>query len=208
LDNRKADFAQARARYQAALTTVEEVEAAARPEELRIAEAEITLARSRVDQARHELQKTQLRAPMDGIVLQRWGEPGQLVGPDAQQPIFILADATEKRVRAFVEELSAMDVAAGSRVYVEADGLPGSRVPGRVIRCAPSMVPKVNFNNKPSERVDVRVREVVIRLDDGPLADTLVVGLPVDVFVESSETPVAESPTLLTKLPPTEAHTH
>jgi multidrug resistance efflux pump len=145
---------------------------------------------------------------MDGIVLQRRGEPGQLVGPDAEQPIFILADATEKRVRAFVEELSAMDVAAGSRVYVETDGLPGSRVPGHVIRCAPSMVPKVNFNNKPSERVDVRVREVVIRLDDGPLADTLVVGLPVDVFVESSGTPVAESPTLLTKLPHTEAHTH
>lgn len=188
LDDRKAAFATSRASYKAALARVEEVDAAARSEELRIADAKIDLAKSRVDHARNMLQKTQLEAPFDGVVLQRWGEPGQLVGPASERPIVVMADASEKRVRAFVEELDAMQVAPGSRAYVQADGMPDVRIPGRVIRCAPGMVPKVNFSNRPSERVDVRVREVVIQLEDGPLADAVVLGLPVDVFVERNAT--------------------
>jgi hypothetical protein len=38
--------------------------------------------------------------------------------------------------------------------------------------------------NSPGERIDVKVREVVLRLDD---PDKLVVGFPVNVFIGTEE---------------------
>ena len=95
-----------------------------------------------------------------------------------------MVDVTRRCVRAFVEELDAMEVAPGSRAHIEADGLPGVRVAGQVVHCSPYMLPKSQFANRPDERIDVKVREVVIQLAKGDETDRLVVGLPVDVYVE------------------------
>jgi multidrug resistance efflux pump len=186
LEDREAEFNKARAEYQARLAEVEQVEADARAEELSVAAASIAVAETRVAHARDLLSKARLVAPHDGVVLRRDAEPGQLVTPDTQRPLLIVADTSQRRVRAYVEELDALQVAPGNRARVVADGLPGVQLQGTVIRCAPGMVPKPHVRNRPGERSDVRVREVVVRLDDDPLTDRLVVGLPVDVYLLSS----------------------
>jgi hypothetical protein len=91
-----------------------------------------------------------------------------------------MVEAQHKRIRAYVEEMDAPAVFVGQRASAVADGMPQHRYSGKVISCAPSMVPKKHFSNAPSERVDVKVREVLIELDE---QDGLVIGLPVDVFI-------------------------
>ncbi len=192
-DEGKAALSANQAAYEAALAKCKEAEAEPRMEEVKIAEAKITLEETQVRFAETMLAKTELTAPSDGVVLQRRGEPGELVGPDSEEPIVVLADTSSVHVRAFVEELDAMHVAPGNPAYVEADGMPGVRFKGEVVRCAPYMVAKLHFSNKPTERVDVKVREVVLKLDSRGDVDCLLVGLPVDVYIERNSARTSEA---------------
>ena len=126
------------------------------------------------------LDRTQLVAPFDGVVIHCELQPGQLAGP-SQPPLVTIADLSQIRVRAYVEELDALSVSPGQAAYVTADGRPGVRFPGTVVACASRLQPKRLLRNKSDERVDVKVREVIISLRH---ADGLIVGLPVDVFIQ------------------------
>ena len=57
------------------------------------------------------------------------------------------------------------------------------------------MVPKTHVSNRPGERVDVKVREVVIVLAEQEALPRLVIGLPVDVYLEAgaSQSPATAS---------------
>jgi RND family efflux transporter MFP subunit len=145
------------------------------------AEARVTVAQ---DAIRHEellLEKTRLRAPFDGVVLRAAPDPGEFTGPTDERELFVIANRSTTRVRAFVEELDALRVAPGLRAVVTSTADPDREYPGKIVSCAPSVRPKMNRQLKPGERLDVRVREVLIELDDG--AD-LLLGLPVEVFIE------------------------
>lgn len=180
----------ARAQYERAKARVAEVEAKARSDELKMADARIRLARAKVDQARSMLDKTLLRAPVDGVVVKVEAEPGELVAVERPVPVIKLVDDSRLRVRAFVEELDALKLRRGERAWVVADGQPDVRHPGTVEWIAPSMQPKTQRHNKPGERIDTRVREVIVHLDD---PGKLVIGLPVDVYIDPAADEDAES---------------
>jgi HlyD family secretion protein len=184
LDDLDARYAAAEAEVEAAMARADEIEAPAREDELAIADAKIALEQARYDHARTMLSKTELRAPCDALVLQLLGEPGELVGPENSLPIVTMVNASETRVRAYVEELDALAVAVGQRAYVVADALPHERFWGTVVFCSPQFIAKPMSHNAPGERVDTKVRELLIRLDEpGPL----VFGLRVDVFITPDE---------------------
>src|SRR5207249_4765372 len=119
----------------------------------------------------------------DGLVLRVRGQPGEMVGPEREEPLITMVDASEARVRAYVEEMDALGVVPGQRARVVADALPGESRRGTVLACSPSLTRKDLQRNLPGERADVKVREVVIRLDS---PGNLVIGLPVDVFIDPS----------------------
>ena len=184
LDNAAAQVGATRASYQAALAKVNEAAAAPRQEDLNVAEANIALEAERVRYAQAMLAKTRLLAPSDGLIVQRRGEVGELVGPDSERPVAVLSDISEIRVRCYVEELDATEVRPGSQAHVEFDGMPGQRLQGRVVQCSPYMAAKTLFSDRPDEWRDVKVREVLVQLDPSDEANRLLVGLPVDVYIE------------------------
>lgn len=184
-------FEERRSAYQAALaeqqlenSRIKEIEAPAREDDLIIADAKIAQAEAELGVAQTELKKAELVAPTDGMILRVGREPGQMVGPQDLQPLLVMVDASQMRTRAYVEELDALAVKPGQHAYVTADGDPETKFHGKVVSCSPLMVPKKYMSNEPGERIDVKVREVVIVLDE---QNTLVVGLPVDVFIETGE---------------------
>lgn len=179
VEAREAEVAAAKAR-------LDHLEAAARPDEVRIAKARIDAARARCELAKVELDRSQLRAPTRGQILDVGVEPGELTGPDAAQPAVIMADTISGplRVRAFVEELDAPRVRIGMTATVTADGLPGRQFRGRVVRLSPRMSPKQVRSDRPTERFDTKTREVWIELESG---EDLVVGLPVDVVIDAQD---------------------
>jgi HlyD family secretion protein len=150
-------------------------------EEEFIAECKIALAEAAVRREELMFDKTRLRAPLEGVVMRVLPEAGELVGPADDRELFIVVNRDRTRVRAFVEELDALNVAPGQRAVVTAAGQPRHEYFGAVRTCSPYVGLKSHRHQKPTERLDVRVREVVIDLDD---AADLLIGLPVEVFIE------------------------
>jgi multidrug resistance efflux pump len=179
LDDLTTAAQESQAEVEAASARADEAEAPARHDDLNIVLAKIELEEARVKQAHAMLEKTELKAPFDGVVLRVRGEVGELA-PHGDVPTITMANVSEMRVRAYVEEMDALSVTEGQRGHVISDSSAGVRFPVTVISCTPYMAPKRLFSNMPGERMDVKVREVVLRLDE---QNDLVVGLPVDVFI-------------------------
>ncbi|HEX7448577.1 MAG TPA: HlyD family efflux transporter periplasmic adaptor subunit [Pirellulales bacterium] len=146
-----------------------------------IADAQVTLAETTVRAASLMLDKLRLRAPVAGVVLRCAAEPGELTGPTDERELFVVVDAQASRVRAEVEELDGLRVSPGQAVLLSVPARDGETYRGTVRDCAPGFRPKSQYRLKPGERLDIRVREVLIDLDDG---HDLLVGLPVEVFIE------------------------
>jgi multidrug resistance efflux pump len=169
------------AEYKQAYARVVEIEAGARDDEVKMADAKIKLAESAVQQAQTMLGKTKLVAPSNGTVLRVDAEPGALAVLEHPEPVITMVDAQQLRVRAWVEELDALSLCVGQSASVIADGRPDLRYVGTITWVAPSMGSKTHLHQEPGEHVDVKVREVLISLQD---PKDLVVGLPVEVFIE------------------------
>jgi multidrug resistance efflux pump len=161
---------------------LDQLQAPPRPDEVRISQARVNAARAKLELAKVELQQTALKAPVRGQILRLNIEPGEVTGPSSTEPPIIMADTSTYRVRAFVEELDAPRVSIAMPATVHADGLPGRQFPGRVTRLSPRMGTKSLWTDHPSERNDIKTREVWIALDR---ADDLVLGLRVDVFIDT-----------------------
>src|SRR4029077_6992620 len=81
--------------------------------------------------------KTRLRSPVDGVVLRVLPEPGERAAPADDRELFIVVNRDRTRVRAFVEELDALNVAPGQRAVVTAAGQPHHEYFGAVRTCSP-----------------------------------------------------------------------
>ena len=75
----------------AAKARLELINAQPRDEDIAIARAKVALAQSRLDLARVELDRTQLRAPSDGQILELNVEEGESTGPNSTLAAVVMA---------------------------------------------------------------------------------------------------------------------
>lgn len=150
-------------------------------EPLAIAEAHVAAAESALKLEMLSLEQTHLVAPVDGTVLSVPMQKGDLVGPSMESASITMVNRSKTRIRAFVEELDAMNVAVGLKATVVASGRSDRKYDGVILACAPFVQPKSHRHLNPGERIDVRVREIIVELKD---AGDLLTGLPVEVFVD------------------------
>jgi multidrug resistance efflux pump len=155
--------------------------APAREDEVQITQARIAAAQAQVELAARQVDKTCVYAPRDGEVLQLRREIGELAGPEMPAPAIVFADTSQFQVRAFVEEFDAARVEIGMTATIVADGLKGVKLTGRVVRLSPRMGFKQLHSQQAQERLDTKVREIWISLDQ---AKDLVVGLPVVINID------------------------
>ncbi len=153
-------------------------------EEVNVADAQVKIAETAVNYQRLLIDRTRLIAPCEGDIVHLEASPGDLVGPADLQDRVILAPRGGTVVRAYVEELDALDVQVGHRAIVVAPARRDHEFAGTVSACAPELRPKSLRHNLPGERLDVRVREVTITLDE---PSQLPRGLPVEVFITTRE---------------------
>ncbi|HVN02492.1 MAG TPA: HlyD family efflux transporter periplasmic adaptor subunit [Caulobacteraceae bacterium] len=92
---------------------------------------EVAAARARVDQARVDLQRTVIRAPIDGVVTHRQVQVGQKVAPGA--PLMSIVPVAEVYVDANFKEVQLGKVRPGQPATLTSDLYgPGVRFHGRV----------------------------------------------------------------------------
>jgi multidrug resistance efflux pump len=100
------------------------------------AEAEVSRVEARIAQLETRLQRSQMRAPFDGTVAQRYLDPGTIVGPGTPILRLISGDRLLSRFAIPPEEVDS--VATGTSVRVEVDHL-GLSLVGVVEHLAPEI---------------------------------------------------------------------
>ncbi|MGE3959398.1 MAG: HlyD family secretion protein [Vicinamibacterales bacterium] len=143
------------------------VDAEAREEDRSRARADVALARARLAEARAVLDKTIVRSPIDGVVLRRHARAGESVSTQFDSPIVTVADRSSVRVRVDVDETDVARLRVGQPAYVTADAFGARRFPGRVVRIGEMLGKKNVRTDEPTERVDQKVLETLVELEDG-----------------------------------------
>lgn len=151
-----------------------ESEAAQAQAQRALEHAAVTQSAARLDEARVNLAYTQIRAPVDGVVVSRNVSRGQTVAASFQTPtLFLVAtDLTRMEVAAAVSESDIGSVAEGQDVRFTVDAYPHDVFHGTVwqVRNAP-----VTVANVVTYDVLVRVANDDLRLKPGMTANVTIV---------------------------------
>jgi len=181
-DRYAKEYQVAKARYDEMSQHHSLVAADAREEDRAMAGANLQLAKARLDEARAVLEKTYIRAPIDGTVLRKHHRAGESVSNSSTSPdpIFTIGDKRALRVRVDVDEADVSKLTLGQAAYVTADAYGTRRFPGHVVRIGQELGRKNVRTDEPTERVDTKILETLVELDNGI---DLPVGLRVNAFI-------------------------
>jgi HlyD family secretion protein len=180
MDKSEQEFKVSQAKLDSAGERLSLVDAGSREEDHARADAEIALARAALDEARAVLEKTFVRAPIDGVVLRKHHRAGETVSTQFESPVVTIADRSRLRVRVDVDEADVARLREGQAAYVTADAFGNRRFTGRVVRVGQVLGRKNVRTDEPTERVDTKVLETLIELADG---HELPLGLRVQGFI-------------------------
>jgi HlyD family secretion protein len=143
------------------------------------AESAVSAARTEVRMAEALLDKTRIRAPIAGTVLQVNAKTGEIVAPSPDAPLIVMGDMSSKRVKAEVDEGDISKITVGQKVFVRSLSFPGQEFEGTVMNLAPTLAqPRIGARG-PRRSTDVEVREVTINIDG---TSPLLPGMRVDAF--------------------------
>lgn len=148
-----------------------------------IAEAAVEQARAQISEARTEIERAVVRAPVDGNVLQVNVRPGEYVGSAAGQSLVVLGDLERMQVRVDIDEHEIPRFQSGCAARAIPRGAADEQSwPLRFVRVEPMVVPKKSLTGDNTERVDTRVLQVIYELP--PDLRGAFVGQQLDVFVD------------------------
>jgi HlyD family secretion protein len=148
-------------------------------------EAALAVSRAKLSSAELGVEKTRIRAPFDGSVLNVVAKQGEVAVPSPENTLLVFGDLSALKVRAEVEERDAAKIHVGQRVIVRADAFPNQDFEGRVTSIAQALSAPRIASRGPRRPNDVEVLEAVIDLDGLP---PLLTGMRVDVFFKHDAT--------------------
>lgn len=135
-----------------------------RPEELEVARAVVVRAQKGLDEIQALCDQGKLVAPTNGIILERYREPGSAILPG--MPVVRIGDTKDLHVRAEVSADSSMQLRPGQVVALMGNFLAGGPLAGKINRVIPTAGPKRLFSDDPREVKGGQVVEFLVDLDD------------------------------------------
>lgn len=143
--------------------------------------ASVKQAEARLVEAKSRLDRLTVRAPAAGTVLQLLVREGEYYNPQAGTALATIGDLSKIRVRMDVDERQIGQVREGQAGWVTAKAFGDRRFAGKVVEIGKRMGRKNVRTDEPTERIDTKVLEVLIELENG---SDLVQGLRVSGFLE------------------------
>lgn len=192
----KRDWDAARKQSHAMREKYNVVNAAARQDDLQKADAAILLAENqatefdaflreaeaRVRTTEANLAKTIVRSPISGVILRKRSKDGESVSPGTPLGIVTVADTSTLRVRIDLDETDVARIRENQTAYVTADAFGEQKFAAKVIRIGQIMGRKNFRTERPTEKVDTKILEVLLELAPD---QKLPLGLRVDAFIKT-----------------------
>lgn len=160
--------------------------------QLALAKANVQQARTQVEQDKTTLRVLQVRAPVDGTILQVNVLPGEYVTTMGAQNLILMGDLDPLHVRVNVDEedLPRLKLNVPARAKLRGDPKQEA-VPLTFVRLEPYIVPKTSLTGVNTERVDTRVFQVIYAIDSKNhlvQEKKILVGQLLDVFIDTQPT--------------------
>jgi HlyD family secretion protein len=180
---RQEDIAGARAdvaRAKAAVQTAEanRLELRRKEEELVARKAAIEQSRAQVGISEAQLNDTEVRTPIDGIVLVKSAEPGEVLG--AGTTVVTIGDLDHPWMRAYINETDLGRIKVGQKVKLTTDSFPGKVYWGKIGFIASD----AEFTPKQIQTKEERVKLVYrIKIDVDNSSHELKLNMPVDAEI-------------------------
>jgi HlyD family secretion protein len=152
------------------------------PKYLRL-ESSLAAARAELSGAEIALERTRVRAPADGTILNMIGKVGETAVASPDSALLVFGDLSGLRVRAEVEERDAAKVSVGQQVVIKADAFPDQTFEGTVTSISQSLGSPRIATRGPRRPNDVEVVEVMVALEGNP---PLFTGMRVDTFFKAA----------------------
>jgi RND family efflux transporter MFP subunit len=141
-DAAKAQIEQATAKVAAARSQVSMIQAraASSKSQIEVIEARSRGAETVMQEKMIPLQDTALKAPLNGLVLQKSIEKGTLVSPGKTG--FVVADTSSVKAAFGVADIAVPEMKLGSKLNVETETMPGTEFQGQITSVFPAADPK------------------------------------------------------------------
>lgn len=152
--------------------------------DIQIAQADIAEAQSQIDQVQTEISRATVVSPIDGVVLQVNVRTGERVSDLDNKALMILGDISTYHVRVDIDERDIARFQRGLRAVAYPRGEAGRELPLRFARLEPYVVPKKSLTGENTERVDIRVLQVLYSIEQ--TKHPVYVGQQLDVFIDAS----------------------
>src|SRR6266511_766065 len=150
------------------------------------AKAQVIAATARIQMTQTQIERSTVRAPTDGEVLQVKIHPGEFAPAGATAtPLILLGRLKPLHVRVDVDEHEAWRVHPDAKAAAAVRGNANLKAPLTFVRFEPFVVPKKSLTGDSTERVDTRVLQVIYKIEDTNLP--LLVGQQMDVFIDASK---------------------
>jgi len=109
---------------------------------LAISRSKLIQATTTLERARERLSESVVRAPIDGIILQKYVEKGQIIASGVNSvsggtPIVDIADMRSVYVAAGIDEIDIGKIKIGQPAVVVAEAYPDQKFKGQIVRIAP-----------------------------------------------------------------------
>lgn len=173
-----AAVAVAEAKVEQAEANLAKLKKGATKEEKLVAQAEVKKADATIERLKIQVSELQIYAPITGVVLRRYKEPGELSFPQMKDPILVLAESREKKFRIEILEQDIYKVEENQELEVISDSYPGRRWKATVSRISPVLGKKRLSSESPKQKYDVKVLEIW-------LTPAETIDLPINLPVEA-----------------------
>lgn len=138
----------------------------------------LAMARAELSAAEAVFEKTRVRSPFAGAILQVNVRAGEVVAPHRERPLVVLADTSQLQVRADIDERNRDKVRVGQSAFVRSESS-ADPLRGKVIGIAPAVSAGQTASGGRRRSQETRVIEVLVEVAD---TGGLMPGMQVDVF--------------------------
>lgn len=169
-------LALAQARLETAAANLAAARAGTSQEELAVAQAQLEAAQAALEVIQAQIAKLLITAPLDGVVLTRTAEPGEVLVPGA--PLFTLIQLKELTITVYVPEDRYGTIRLGQAATLTADSFPGETFKAQVVRIADQaeFTPR-NVQTEAGRKTTVFAVDLAVMDTQGKLKP----GMPADV---------------------------
>lgn len=184
INRRRFNFEQAEAKYTEAKANLDKLIGGTWAPDLEIGQLEVLQARAEAQKIRTEIQRTIIRSPIDGKVLQIKIHEGEFPPIDtSRNPIMVVGNTDEKHLEVSINQYNAPYFRHDAPAVAFLQGNTKREFPLEFVRLDPYLVNKQNLTNDIHEKVDTRVLKVTYRFKEGSRG--VFVGQQMDVFIKA-----------------------